>query len=136
MKKATIYSLALFIIVFALADVSILQAYHGNESLGILPTHHTEEKIDCEFEVNSAYNFTDLNETDTPFFIDHQHNSDTDCPGESECLASCSHIIICYFVFNTDELLSKYRQPRNPSFQENTTPKSEPADIFHPPKAA
>ena len=133
MKKVTIHSVALFIIVFALADVSILQAYHGNETLGIPPAHHSEQKADCGDKILEIKK--DGTTSDTPFFTNHDHNSETDCQGEGECLASCSHVIVSYFGFNANQFKVDSTL-QNPLSHEVTSPKSEPADIFHPPQLA
>lgn len=132
-KKAIVYSVALFIIVFALADVSILQAYHGNESMGIPPSHHTAQENDCPDELTQMR--TDQTNSDTAFFTNHDHNSEQDCSGEGECLASCSHIVVGYFVFEPF-IYSETPLSQNSLHREDTTPKSEPTSIFRPPQTA
>ena len=133
MKRATIYSLALFFVIFALAEVSVLQAFCGNEALGIPPTHHSEQKQDCEDEIflNAEYE----SNSEIPFVTNHNHNSEKDCPGEVECLANCSHIIVSYFGFHTN-IFKVNNTIHNPNSYEITTPQSEPTDIFHPPQSA
>jgi hypothetical protein len=133
LKKATVYSVALFIVVFALADVSVLQAYHGNESIGIPPAHHSTQENDCPAELTQTG--TDQTNADTPFLTNHNHNSDEDCSGEGECLASCSHIVVGYFVFEPF-VYCETTLNQNSLHRENTTPKSELSAIFRPPQIA
>jgi hypothetical protein len=132
-RKATINIVALFFIVFALADVSVLQAYHGNELVGIPAEHHNVQDNDCiaeKTQLNSSH------DKQTRISAHNQHNnSNEDCSGEGECLAGCSHIIVSYFVFNPC-LQYEIIKPQPTSFHENTIPKSEPTAIFHPPKTA
>ncbi|MCB1024680.1 MAG: hypothetical protein KDB79_09835 [Acidobacteria bacterium] len=133
MKKATVYSVALFIVVFALADVSFLQAYHGNESMGIPPAHHTGQENDCPEELNQKK--TIQTNSDATFFTNHDHNSEKDCSDEGECLASCSHIVVGCFVFESF-VCCETPLSQNSLHRENTTPKSELSAIFRPPQIA
>ncbi len=132
-RKATVYSVALFIVVFALADVSVLQAYHGNETIGIPPANHTAQEKDCPDELTQMS--TDQTNSDTAFFTNHNHNSDEECSGEGECLASCSHIVVGYFVFST-HILSVTEQTQTPLFYDRIIPNSESASVFRPPQTA
>ncbi len=129
-KGATIYVVALFFIVFALADLSVLQAYHGNENVGIPAEHHTYQDDDCSQEKP-----LDSTQSEQPSISSHDehHNQDDDCSDKGECLAGCSHIIVSYFVFNAN-VFSEVRQTQESLFYENTTPKSEPTSIFRPPR--
>lgn len=132
LKKATIYTVALFIIVFALAEVSILQAYCGNEAIGIPPAHHTEQIEDCPVEVSQ----TNTIQTDSHnSFTNHNHNSNDESDCNDECLGNCAHVILGYFGFlpftsKNIELM------QNPIFYESTIPTSELTNLFRPPRTA
>ncbi|MGI8543955.1 MAG: hypothetical protein ACR2MD_10835 [Aridibacter sp.] len=132
LKKATVYSVALFIVVFALAEVSILQAYCGNESIGIPPAHHTEQIKDCPDEVSQ----TNTVRTDSDnSFTNHNHNSEDNDDCNDECLGNCSHIILGYFEF-LPFISKETKQVENPLFYENTIPNSESTSLFRPPQTA
>ncbi len=131
-KKATVYSVALFIVVFALAEVSILQAYCGNEAIGIPPAHHTEQIKDCPDEINQTNTVkTDLDNS----FTNHNHNSDDEGDCEDECQGNCTHIILGYFEF-LPFISKETKQVQNPLFYENTIPTLDPTSLFRPPQTA
>lgn len=133
LKMAISDILAIAIIVFALADISVLQAYHGNETLGIPAEHHQTQESNCAQENTRK----SLDEQRTDIISRHgdQHEPDGGCAGEAECLAGCSHSVIGFFVLNTNDfpeiILSK-----NSIIHEETDSKSAPSDIFHPPQKA
>lgn len=50
--RSRITSLVAFLfVIYAVADVSVLQAYCGNEALGIPPAHHIIENVNSVFSV-------------------------------------------------------------------------------------
>lgn len=132
LKKATIYSVALFIVVFALAEVSILQAYCGNEAIGIPPAHHTDQKKDCPDEISQ----TNTVKTDSDnSFTNHNHNSDDEDDCDEECLGNCAHVILGYFEF-LPFISEETKQVQKPLFYENTILTSDPTSLFRPPQTA
>jgi len=132
-RKAIISVVAVFLVIYILADVSVLQIVHGSENVGIPPQHHSVDADGClsENKRSSTYESKQTNFSQT----DKHHNSDEDCSDEGECIASCSHIIVSYFTFNPSAY-KETRQSQRPVDRENTTPMSEPSDIFHPPQIA
>ncbi len=131
-KKATVYSVALFIVVFALAEVSILQAYCGNEAIGIPPAHHTEQNKDCPEDISQT-NTVKIDSDNS--FTNHNHNSDDDDECDDECLGNCAHIILGYFEF-LPFISKETKQVQNPLFYENTIPTLDPTSLFRPPQTA
>lgn len=132
-RKAINSVVAVFFVIYILADVSVLQIVHGSENVGIPPQHHSVDADGCL----SRNNRSSTHESKQASFsqTDKHHNSDEDCSDEGECLASCSHIIVSYFAFNPPIDLEN-GITHNPLDRENTTPMSEPSDIFHPPQIA
>ncbi len=134
LKKATVYSVALFFVVFALAEVSILQAFCGNEAVGIPPSHHiTQETEDCPVELTK--NDFNHENSKSPSVTSHNHDTDEDCFGETECLGCCSHVTISQFVFHQYVALN-FKNIPNILFYENNIPKSELTSVFRPPQTA
>ena len=132
-KKATIYLVAVLLVLYVLADVSVLQIIHGSENVGIPASHHSIDEDGCldrDPQSNSTQS-TQANLSKT----DEHHNSDEDCSDEGECFASCSHIVVSYFSFNSSPL-SEIRTGQSIVHYENRKPKSDPSDIFHPPQTA
>lgn len=132
-KKATISVVALLLVLYVLADVTILQVVHGSESLGIPAQHHLVDDDGCNsVETNSSFNPQTQTSIST---ADDHHNSNEDCSGEGECLASCSHIIVSYFRFASSSFVVARNRPIM-IHSEETAPKSHPTEIFHPPQLA
>jgi hypothetical protein len=132
-KRMAVYLVALFLMLYVMADVSVLQAIHGSEIAGIPPAHHaTENPRETPEELSLAPN----NEHGAGLSnSDSRNNSNEDCSDADNCLASCSHIIVSYFVF-ANHSGAEIKQLQDTFFRENMTPKSEPSDVFHPPETA
>lgn len=132
MRNVAINAVALLLILYVLADVSVLQIVHGNEVVGILARHHLVDNDGCNFlESRSRSEF----ESQESFRRTDNHERDEGCFGGDECLASCSHIVVGYFHFTSTSLLEAW----NTSViiaNEDTAPKSHHSDIFHPPQFA
>jgi hypothetical protein len=123
LKRIFIKCVALFFVIYALADVSILQAYCGNESVGIPPAYHfSKEKNDSTEDI--ADNFQQPHE---------QKDSEQDC-GDDCCICS-SHVVIN--SYNVESSLVKLAKiaPKTTSY-ENRYPNSELRNLFRPPQIA
>lgn len=132
-KTAAISVVALLLVLYVLADVTILQIVHGNESVGIPAPHHLIDHDGCNsLENNSSSNLQTQSSIST---ADDHHNSNEDCSGEGECLASCSHIVVSYFRLASSSFVMAWNRPIA-IHAEETAPKSHPSDIFHPPQTA
>ena len=132
-KKAVIYLVALFFVLYVLADVSVLQAVHGSEVMGIPPAHHSADmsgnkpgEVSRESDRKDQLSFSKA---------DEHGDANEDCNDDDNCLAGCSHIVVSYFVFASRSTV-EIKQNQNILRHENTIPMSEPSDIFHPPKTA
>ena len=120
--------LALFILLYALADVSVLQAYCGNESIGIPPDHHSVSLTNdsaqsghetCRESIKAACQ-------QSPDDQDYNHHH----------LCFCSHqTVIGSFRFNS-ALTTKLIDTSCPSSHENKRPDSGLSTLFHPPRSA
>jgi len=131
-RKAAINAVALLLVLYVLADVSVLQIVHGNEVVGIPARHHLVDDDGCNSLISQPGS---KSESQASFRRADSHQSDEGCFGGDECLASCSHIVVSYFHFASTSLLEAW----NTSLiiaNEDTAPKSLPSDIFHPPQFA
>ncbi len=68
---------AFLFVIYAIADVSVLQAYCGNEALGIPPAHHVSENPNSTASVEQAIYVISADhhqrESDDEHGYDHQH---------------------------------------------------------------
>jgi len=101
-KYSLVRLIALLFVIYALADVSILQAYCGNESAGIPPAHHFSQKTGSPIkEIAGTYaeNQKELREQS------RQGNQSPHEWDEEACFCCCSHVVVGYFAvslaFNT-----------------------------------
>ena len=131
-KDALIHLVASLLVMFALADISILQAYHGNEAIGINAKDHTSQENHCADEKSQID--PDQVQQDSISQFGDGHGSKDRCSDETECLAGCCHVAVCYFLFD-NHFDSETLADNNPLLHEETTPKFHPTDIFHPPQA-
>lgn len=88
---------ALLLIFYALADVTFLQAYCGNEAVGIPPAHHLSNSF-AETGVEKS--------RDSDSVASFQNESPSDgqpAPHEGqddECFCCCSHVVAGYFFID------------------------------------
>jgi hypothetical protein len=123
LKRIFVKCVALLFVIYALADVSILQVYCGNESVGIPPAHHfSNEKNDSAEDATD--NFQQPHE---------QEDSEQDC-GDDCCFCS-SHVVIN--SYNVESSLVKLAKiaPQTISY-ENRHSNSELRNLFRPPQIA
>lgn len=97
---------AFLFVIYAIADVSVLQAYCGNEALGIPPAHHVSENADTTLSVEQANYFISSDhhdgQSDDEHEYDHQH----------ECFCWHQTVVGSYFLTKSESaLLSSSRLP-------------------------
>lgn len=130
-KRCLIKLVAVFFVVYALADVTVLQAYCGNESVGIPPAHHLSNSTSVMDP--SRPPVTD-GEDQERFFSTHQ-STDEPCSGDEECFCCCPHVTVGFEL--------RYVKPTTPepiftaivpNYDEHVNP--DPSLPFDPPRRA
>ncbi len=106
-KRTIIQCVALLFVIYAFADITVLQAYCGNETIGIPPAHHLSAQ---NKEVDKAAS------VDNPNYRQSNQESNQDCDDDC-CFCCSSHITLGYFAF----------QPRTATFVKNN---SQPSISF------
>jgi hypothetical protein len=123
LKRTFIRCVALLFVIYALADVSILQAYCGNQAVGIPPAHHfSKEKNDSAEHI--ADNLQQPHE---------QEDSEQDC-GDDCCFCS-SHVVINSYNVESSVIKLTTIAPKTISY-ENKHSNSELRNLFRPPQIA
>ncbi len=126
--------LAAFFVLYALADVSVLQAYCGNESLGIPPADH------AILDVDVSETFSPGNEGDVFASISKRNVSispvpapDSPCQGDPECFGSCSHVAVSLtFLSFRDEAILPGKDTID--YHQNQYLPTDLNPLFQPPK--
>lgn len=85
--------MAAFFITYALADVSVLQAYCGNETLGIPPADHVASTESDQNDAN-VIAVAGQDKTSVPSVSSSTLGMEKPCEGDEECFGSCSHIVV------------------------------------------
>lgn len=120
--------LALFILVYAMADVSVLQAFCGNESLGIPPDHHsaslTNDSAQSGHETCSESKKAECQRLPDDEDYDHSH----------QCFC-WQQIVVGSFRFDS-ALITELIETCRPSSHENKRPDSDLQTFFRPPRSA
>lgn len=94
-KHGLISLVALLFVVYALADITVLQAYCGNEAVGIPPAHHLS-KTSKSPASRSATNFSQIrSESDEESRPGSDPTQDCD---DDTCFCCCSHVVKGYFA--------------------------------------
>lgn len=127
-KRRATRILAVFFVLYALADVTALQAYCGNEMVGIPPAHHsvesTNNSIQSEQETCTESKKADCQQSPDNQDYDHHH----------ECF--CWHqVIVGFFLFNST-LFTELPKTLSPVFYENKYSNSDLSGFFRPPQTA
>lgn len=103
---------ALLFVIYALADVSVLQAYCGNEAVGIPSAHHVSNserekgKENQKFASGRSESDEKSRQNDVP---------SQDCPDEA-CFCCCSHVIPGFFVLPSTKITCISRECRQDSY--------------------
>lgn len=131
MKRGLIRLVALLFFVYALADVTVLQAYCGNEAAGIPPEHHISKNA------ASAANTSLQNYVQSSGGSDEKPEQGDqpvqDC-NDDACFCCCSHVIAGHFSFPSKSL--NYPSSGRPHTHVSRHANSELTNFFRPPKTA
>lgn len=126
-RRKLISLMALLFVIYVLADVSVLQAYCGNEAIGIPPDHHLSDArhhpdrsndSPCSAEQADCQRVPD----------DHEYDHHHQCFGWQQVVAA-----FYSFEPGTADQLSK-AQP--PIFYEDLHSNSALSHLFRPPRTA
>ena len=69
---------AFLFVIYALADVSVLQIYCGNEALGIPPSHHVTDDVNLASYAELG-NFVTVADSDRPRSPEHEYDHQHEC---------------------------------------------------------
>jgi hypothetical protein len=126
--KRGFFRVAVFLfVVYALADSTVLQAYCGNEKIGIPAAHHVRPpKAETIESVQAMRSDSHQSPTD--------HNSDQPCA--DDCLSGCSHLIVGSFFIDISDSLAYTRKSSTPIIYESKYSHSDVSYLFRPPRTA
>lgn len=116
-----------FFVVYAFADSTVLQAYCGNEALGIPAAHHTKPpKVEKIASLQATQSDSHQSPTD--------HDSEKPC--EDDCLSGCSHLIVGSFFIDIPDSLAYLQKIPTPVTYKSKYSHSNVAYLFRPPRTA
>jgi len=119
---------ALLFVVYALADVSVLQVYCGNEALGIPPVHHSASPEGLTYNIQPEMNFVS-DGTDSPKVPDdHQYDHLHEC-------FCWQQVVVGFYFFDTIRL-SEERENRSLVFHDAQHTDSDLSLHLRPPQIA
>lgn len=117
--------LAVLFVLYALADISVLQEYCGNENFGI-PSYsqQIQAKNNISQPVAEVSPSSDQNQPDNP-------------SGEEDCFCCCSHILLGFnfATENSPKILALKKSASNFSLKHQQTETHLP-QLYQPPKFA
>jgi hypothetical protein len=129
-KRGASRLLVFLFVLYALADISVLQIYCGNEAIGIPPAHHlTRVKEANDNYTDKMIRMQGADDHKSP--VDDQ--SDSDC--NDECFGGCAHIILGRFFFEPTELIDSQIVSSSRTY-ENKYSNSNLTHLFRPPQSA
>lgn len=136
LRKRVIQITALLFMLYAFADITVLQAYCGNETVGI-PSYarqlHLEKQISRKTQSSS-----DEKVVTTFSQLSHQEQSPDAPDSDEECFCCCSHTL---HGFNPVKTIKREISPAQATFGSNFSGKSLLSDshlplLYQPPKFA
>jgi len=117
---------ALLFVLYAIADVSVLQAYCGNEALGIPPAHHVSESPNSTSHADQANYFISADhhqqQSDDEHDYDHQH----------ECFCWHQTVVGSYFLTQREDAFDS--SSRLPAFRSSGHKNSDLDRNLRPPQ--
>lgn len=129
-KRRAIKFLAAFFVLYAMLDISVLQAYCGNETLGI-PPYAAQLRLNSEMSLQSSVREKGIaGISQSP---DKERSGDGPL-SEDACFCCCSHTTLSV------NLLAPLAKPPDTSASEsnfskkNLLPDSHPSPHYQPPK--
>ena len=129
-KRLAIQCVALLFVIYALADITVLQVYCGNEAVGIPPSHHlAKNRQDAAEKLHQTQakqnNLHQSNDQDNS-----QQNCDDDC-----CFCCSSHVTISYFAVEP-RIFEVIPSPKNSISYENKYSNTGLTYLLRPPQTA
>lgn len=131
-KRGLISLVALLFVVYALADITVLQAYCGNEAVGIPPAHHlskTARDPDSRSATKSIQ--TRLQSDGEP----RQGNDPTQDCDDDTCFCCCSHVVTGYFAIPSTKPTNKIEFSQSDTYVGRYS-NSSLTQLFRPPRTA
>ncbi len=126
LKRISVNGIAILFLIYAFADITVLQAYCVNEAVGIPPSHHLAKNNQ---EQQSQDNQNNLHHSD------NQEEVPQDC-GDDCCFCCSSHVLISSFSvkFNIVKIVSFEKSQSFHYKKEHTN--SNLKNLFRPPRNA
>jgi hypothetical protein len=124
--------IAVLLLLYTVADVSILEFYCGNENLGIpsysqtiASPHQSNQETETSLIANASGRSSSAPERETP---------ESPVPSH-ECICSCGHVLVASYHFEPHLLPLSYRQQYN-FYLRSRHSESHLAATFRPPRLA
>lgn len=122
--------LAVFFVIYAFADITVLQAYCGNESIGTPPAHHYEPQTDhCDRDSHVS------NEQRADTHLVQGAYTENLYPGDNECFGNCSHVTPAFVVVKSESIPVTLTRGLLPYYGSGYLD-TDPTILFHPPRSA
>ncbi|MEK7722841.1 MAG: hypothetical protein AAB336_00685 [Acidobacteriota bacterium] len=124
-KRIFVRCVAFLFIVYALAGISILQDYFGNETIGIPPAHHfARGNSDSLEDTKNSFQHSN-DQSDSQHHYDHEH------------LSFCSpNILFEVFIFDYSPLVYSEISAQKTISYENKHSNFDLKNLFRPPQIA
>jgi hypothetical protein len=131
-KRAISRVLALFFVLYALADITVLQVYCGNETVGIPPY---AQQIQIK-QKNKKTNSLTFAVADSSSSSRQEHTPDLPASEES-CFCCCSHITIGFnFIQSVVPEILPTKQSKSNFSENRLQSNSHLPQLYQPPKFA
>jgi uncharacterized protein YpmS len=117
---------ALLLLLYAFADISVLQEYCGNESLGI-PSY--AQKVQAKTDISQTV--ADISPTS------HQEQTPDMPVGDEDCFCCCSHTLLSFncATISSVKVLTLKKSDSNYSLKHRQT-ETHLSQLYQPPKFA
>jgi hypothetical protein len=129
-KRTIIKCVALLFVIYVFADITVLQAYCGNEAIGIPPAHHLSAQNNESQKVDNNVSINNQN-----YSQPSNQESEQDCNDDC-CFCCSSHITLGYFAFEPRVTVFAKNNSLHSSFHENKHSYSALNSLFRPPRIA
>jgi hypothetical protein len=133
-KRRITQVIALLFVLYAFADVTVLQAYCGNEAVGIPPAHHFAKESKTLVQ-DKKENSVESDQSNFHQPQDGQNEVPAKNCDDDDCFCCCSHAIAGYFSMAPAPLANTRISSGVISF-ENKHPNSDVTHLFRPPRIA
>lgn len=133
-KKRVTQVIALLFVLYAFADVTVLQAYCGNEAVGIPPAHHFAKESKTSVQ-DKKENSIESDQTNFHQSQDGQNEEPAKDCDDDDCFCCCSHAIAGYFSMAPAPFADTPVSSGVVSY-ENKHPNSDLTHLFRPPRTA